>query len=161
MIAGIYNLRPGRLPMGSVKLLVLVWLVSEVVAFSFMVKVFGLGLTLLLTLGSTVLGVAMLRRLGMDAAQHLRRTMGQGGAKSDLVVDGSLTALGALLLIIPGFVSGLVGLALASPSVRQTLLSRFVTRDSPPARKPMGRNARPDVIDLSPDDWRVVDRTDR
>lgn len=161
MIAGFTNLRISRLPSGSVKIAILAWLIAEVMAFSLAVKTFGLGLTLMISIGLSVLGVAMLRRLGVEAAQHLRRTIGTGRVGGDRIVDGSLTALGALLLIIPGFVSDAVGLALSSPSIRQGLMARFVDSASAMPRKQMARREQPDVIDLSPDDWTVVERPKR
>ncbi|MCW6510189.1 FxsA family protein [Lichenifustis flavocetrariae] len=157
-----YNIRAGQWPLGNLKFLLLGWVVAEVLAFSFAVKLLGLGGTLLLMFATSVLGLTILRRLGLGAAQHLRRTMGMGGAPSEAFVDGSLTALGAVLLILPGFVSDAVGLSLATPSIRQTLAARFLMRrDGSPTQKPMGRKATPDVIDLSPDDWRVVDKSGR
>jgi UPF0716 protein FxsA len=161
MIAGFYSLRAGQIPAGSLKLVLLAWLVSEIVVFSLAAKVLGLGLTVLLTVGSSILGVALLRRLGVEAAQHLRRTMGGAGADSGVVVDGTLTAIGALLLIIPGFVSDAIGLALAAPSIRQAIAARFVAPARSDRSKPVGRKTQPDVIDLSPEDWTVVDKSSR
>jgi UPF0716 family protein affecting phage T7 exclusion len=57
--------------------------------------------------------------------------------------DAMLAALGAFLLVIPGFAAGLAGLALFSPSVRQALARRF-------GRKRQG----PKAFDLEPGDWR-------
>ena len=156
-----YNIRAGQWPLGNLKLLLLGWAVSELLAFSLAVKLIGLGGTLVLMLATSVLGVTILRRVGMGAAQHLRRTMGMGGAPNEAFVDGSLTALGAILLILPGFVSDAVGLSLATPSIRQNLAARFLKPRDGSAPKPMGRKAKPDVIDLSPDDWRVVDKSGR
>ena len=108
---------------------------------------------------SGCLGFAILRRVGMGAAQHLRRAMASGGAANAAFVDGTLTALGAVLLILPGFVSDAVGLALASPSLRQALAARVLTPGATPERA--ARHPSPDVIDLAPEDWRVVDKSGR
>ena len=156
-----FSLNIGRWPAGGLKGVLAGWLVAEVLAFCLAVKLLGVGGTLLLGLITTLLGAAMLRRLGLDAARQLGRAMTAGGASNDAFVDGALTALGALLLILPGFVSDAVGLALATPSVRQAVVARLLAPTSQPGARPVGRRASPDVIDLAPEDWRVVDRTGR
>ena len=146
------------LRLGSVKTLLVGWVLAEVVALVLAIKTLGLGGTILLAIASSLLGILMLRRLGLDAARQLRATMGGGAPEGD-VLDGMLSALGALLLILPGFVSDLAGLALAAPSVRQALAARMgglVRHTGARAR----RGSAPDVIDLSPAEWRVVDRSE-
>lgn len=152
-------LNTGRWPVRSLKGLLAGWLIAEVLAFCLAVKLLGVGGTMLLGLVTTLLGMAMLRRLGLDAARRLRRAMVSGTSNDDFV-DGTLTAVGAVLLIVPGFVSDAAGLALASPSVRQAVAARIVDQEVRPAAQ-RGRSANADVIDLSPDDWRIVDKAER
>ncbi len=61
--------------------------------------------------------------------------------------SGALAALGAILLVIPGFLSDCVGLALLLPSWRHQEL----------AAKPRD----PNVIDLTPQDWHRIDDKER
>lgn len=152
-----FSLGAGRLSFNTLKGVITTWLIGEIVAFALAVKLLGFGLTVLLMFVTSLLGVAMLRRIGLGAAQQLRRSMASGGTSSSAFVDGTLTALGAVLLILPGFVSDAVGLVLATPSLRQALAARFLAGGTAPVR-PAQRGA-PDVIDLTPDDWRVVDKT--
>jgi UPF0716 protein FxsA len=56
-----------------------------------------------------------------------------------------MQALASILLILPGFASDFVGLALKSPSVRQNLARRLRARSG---------NADPRLIDLDPREWR-------
>jgi UPF0716 protein FxsA len=154
-----FFLQFGRWPVTGLKGVVLAWLVAEVLAFCLAIKLLGVGGTVVLGLVTTLLGVATLRRLGLDAARHLRRSM--TADRNDAFVDGTLAALGAVLLIVPGFVSDAMGLALASPSIRQRLATRLVARTVAPGARPSGRPTHPEVIDLSPEDWRVVDKTGR
>ena len=158
---GVFFLNAGRWPMNSLKGLFVGWLVAEVLAFCLAVKLLGIGGTFLLGLVTTLLGMAMLRRLGVDAARQLRRAMMTGGAGNDAFVDGTLSALGAVLLIVPGFVSDAVGLALATPSIRQAIAVRIIGHGSQPAGQPARRRTDPSIIDLSPDDWRIVDKAER
>ena len=139
----------------QLKPLLLGWAVAEVLALFIVVKMLGLGGAVLLTIGSSLLGVVLLRRLGLGAAQGLRGAMAGGASPQGALLDGMLAALGALLLILPGFVSDLAGLALASSSVRQTIATRFGPGGAPPQRRP---GTAPDVIDLAPGEWTVVER---
>ena len=137
------------------KPLLIGWAVAEVLALLIAVKTLGFGGAILLTIGSSLLGVVLMRRLGLGAAQHLRAAIGGGAAPQGALLDGMLAALGALLLILPGFVSDLAGLALAAPSVRQAIAARFGAAGPVPSRRSA---AKPDVIDLSPAEWTVVER---
>jgi UPF0716 protein FxsA len=55
-----------------------------------------------------------------------------------------------VLLVLPGFVSDLVGLALAAPSLRGWIARRFA-----PETIVTTRRTPRDVIDLDPQDWRA------
>jgi UPF0716 protein FxsA len=146
------SFRPGPLTIGLV-----VWLVGEVGAFLFVVQRIGLGGAVLVGIATTFLGVAMLRRVGQGAITSLRRAVQGAEPSPGAMLDGSLAALGAVLLILPGFLSDLIGLALAAPSVRQWLAHRFgsVARPGRAALRP-----RPGMIELSPGDWRRVDEVE-
>ena len=78
-----------------------------------------------LGVGTTLLGLLDIRRL----VTYLRGRMGWSGEKqaqpSSKLVDGGLQALGAVLLILPGFASDLVGLALKSPPIRGDIAQRL------------------------------------
>ena len=144
-----------RWPVG-LRWMALAWLVAEVVVFMALVHSIGLGATLLLGLGTTVLGFVTLRRVGLDTLRTLRQSIAAGGAPQSVgLLDGLLSGLGAILLVIPGFVANAVGLALMAPSARGALIQRFGEDGSRLARKP----ARPGVIDLEPSDWTPIDRT--
>lgn len=141
-----------------VKLLVLGWLLSEVLLLMLVVRMLGFGGAVLLGIVTSLLGVMALRRLGLNATRTLRTAMAGREAPDGAVLDGVLGALGGLLLILPGFISDLVGLALITPSVRQSLRSRL----GPPRQETRNGQARTSgVIDLAPNEWSVVDRPHR
>ena len=143
---------------GSLKRFLLAWAVSEIVALALVIRMLGIGGALLLTAATSVVGLLVLRRAGVAAAAQWRRGFGPPPSPSSGVIDSTATALGALLLILPGFVSDLAGLALATPSVRQQLIARFGGQANSPMPQARGRRPPPpDVIDLSPDDWTIVD----
>lgn len=118
------------------------WLLLEVFVFIFIAQSIGLFAALLLTLATSSIGFADARRL----FDYLKRRTARGrdqGRDQGAVFDGALQALGSLLLLIPGFASDFVGLALKSPSVRADV-----------ARRLAAKRADPRMIDLSPGEWR-------
>ncbi len=142
-------------------LLVFLWLVAEVAAFGMIARAVGFGGALFLCLLTSLVGVAMLRRLGVATAWRLRRAMAAraqeaAGLSRDAVVDGGLAAIGSILLILPGFVSDLCGLALAAPSVRAWLGERF--QNGRTSRGP-GRKSGPTLVELDPEEWSRTDAT--
>ena len=136
--------------------MILAWIVAELLVFAAVVHLVGLGGAILLGLLTTVLGVVTLRRVGLDAARSLRVAMAGRQPSDGALLDGMLTALGALLLIWPGFIANFVGCALAASSIRTWTARRF--GGSLPADARLRSRTRPDVIDLAPEDWRPVDR---
>ena len=154
MVGAFFNFK-AALPGVRIRTLLLGWVVAEVLALVLVIKLIGFGGAVLLGALSSVAGVMMLRRIGLEAAARLGRTM-NSGAPDGVLFDGTLAALGALLMILPGFASDVVGLALAAPSVRQWVRLRFGGKPDGAQQRQAGRS-RPDVIDLAPTDWRVVE----
>ena len=83
--------------------------------------------------------------------QMLRRKMMNTSGFRIVSLEGaaatatSLKIIGALLLVIPGFFAGVVGLALLTPSIR-TLITGRVAR----------KMENPREFDLKADDWREI-----
>jgi UPF0716 protein FxsA len=143
-----------RLPV-RLKWIVLGWLVAECLIFAFLVRTIGFGATILLGLGTTVLGLVTLRRLGTEALVSLRGAVEGRRPADGALLDGMLGGLGALLLIIPGFLANLAGLALAAPSVRRKATALFGADAMLAGGRP--RRSGADVVDLGPADWRAID----
>jgi UPF0716 protein FxsA len=144
-------------------LLVLIWLIAEFAAFGLIAHSVGFGGALFLCLLTSLVGVAMLRRLGLSTAWRLRRAMAarpqdEAGLSHDALVDGGLAAVGSILLILPGFVSDLCGLALAAPSVRGWLGDKF---QNGRAGGGPGRRSGPTLVELDPEEWSRTDHADQ
>lgn len=118
------------------------WLAAEIVAFYIVAHALGLFAAILLGVATSVFGLADVKRLLL----YWRA----GSARADgATLDSSLQALGALLLILPGFASDFVGLALKSPSFRAAVAGRLR------GRSPSGA---PGIVDLAPHEWKNVTR---
>jgi|SRR5579885_1924340 UPF0716 protein FxsA len=144
-----------RLPVLGLSYLAL-WLAAELLTFGLMVYLIGLTGTVLLCVLTTLTGFASLRRMGQTAGARLRRAFswrsgGEARLSREAVLDSSLEGLGAILLILPGFVSDFAGLALAAPSFRLWVTERLKMSDA--ARLADARSRGPLLIELAPEEW--------
>ena len=95
-------------------------------------------LTLGLTVFTSVLGFLILRQQPGRLFLSIRTNLDQGLIPTHSVVESAIVMCGALLLMFPGFVTDILGLATLIPAVRermaQRVIQRFVMRfpDSPP-----------------------------
>src|SRR5574343_371104 len=98
------------------------WPLVEIALFVTLGAALGLWLTLLVVLGTALLGVAILRGLGLRSAVQVRSSMGD--LRDPLKAAGSdaLRAVAAVLLILPGFLTDIIGLLLLVPLVRAALV---------------------------------------
>ncbi len=115
-------------------------------AFNLVAGWTGGSLAFFLFLMKTVLGTLFVTRVIRQKLSGLLRRGGGG-----IILDGRtaseawLKGLGGILLIIPGFLAGVAGLALLTPSVRHWFVRRSAARRQDPRE-----------IDLSNKDWREV-----
>ncbi len=77
--------------------------------------------TIVLLIVDSILGSWLLRREGARAWQRFRETLGQARIPAVEVVDGALIIFGGALLLTPGFVTDIVGLACLIPPTRKLL----------------------------------------
>ena len=89
----------------------------------------GLGWTLVLLLASALLGSWLLRREGARAFRALRDAAQAGRTPAKETAEGAVVLVGGLLMILPGFLSDVVGILLLLPPVR-TLAGRLVLRSA-------------------------------
>lgn len=100
-------------------LLVLVaWFVVEVALLLLVGSWLGVGWTLLVLLGTSVLGGVLLRSQGRRTISALRQAQAHQRSGGRELADGALGGVGALLLVLPGFGSDLLGLLLVLPPTR-------------------------------------------
>jgi UPF0716 protein FxsA len=115
--------------------------------------------TLGILLAVSVLGAWMVRSEGWRAWTRLQRTLGEGRVPGKELIDGGLILVGGALLLTPGFVTDLIGLACVLGPTRAVLnavvrrrlearagavATRMVRRAAPRGRPP----ADDDVVDV-------------
>jgi UPF0716 protein FxsA len=126
--------------------------VAEIAAFAAVASFVGFAMAFVLLIAVSLAGIALLRNLGAGAITRLRTGAGQAEIRSvNLDGAGIGAALGAILLIIPGFITGLLGALAIFPLGRKWLamaLRRVLMSGQP--------RSGPPIIDLEPDGWRQL-----
>lgn len=92
-------------------------------------KTIGLGWTILALLLLTVLGTWLMRREGSRTWKALREASQSGQMPSREIADGVLVLIGGAFLLLPGFVSDIIGLFFVLPFTRvfaRRILEAFV-----------------------------------
>ncbi len=126
--------------------------VAELVTFIVVASQVGFGLALLALFAVSATGAVVLRFAG---GSHIERAKVMLGPQriSALQADGGglLTLLAGFLLLLPGFITGLMGALLLIAPLRRMIgaaVQRAAGRPVPPSE--------PGVVDLAPDDWQHV-----
>jgi UPF0716 protein FxsA len=104
-------------------ILLLTYPLAEIAGFVLIGGWIGVLPTLGLVILSAVVGVFLLRRQAMVAGQGLRGSLQGIRGPVDTLADGALVALGAILLIVPGFLSDLAAIPLLIPPLRRAVLA--------------------------------------
>lgn len=82
--------------------------------------------TLALVILTGVAGAALARREGWRAFQRFSSALARGEVPTDAMLDGLAVMLGGTLLVTPGVLTDLVGLALLLPPSRRFFKSRVM-----------------------------------
>jgi UPF0716 protein FxsA len=117
-------------------LLLILWPVAEVYVAIKVADWIGLLPMLLLLVAGWPLGLWALRSQGRVAWRRLGDAVGAGRAPGREVLNGALVLLGGLLMLVPGFITDVLGAVLLLPPTRalaratleRNLQSRFVVR---------------------------------
>jgi UPF0716 protein FxsA len=91
------------------------YVLVELVAVIALTYTIGFGWTVLLLLGTFVLGLAV---AGSQATRQLQRLRSGLATPEGAATDGVLIALGSVLTIVPGFITSVLGLLLLLPPTR-------------------------------------------
>jgi UPF0716 protein FxsA len=95
--------------------------VVEIAAVVAVASWIGIGWTLLLLLGLSLLGVLLLRREGTRAWRSFSAAVAEGRPPGREALDGMLVLAGAVLIVLPGFVTDVLALLCLLPFSRRLL----------------------------------------
>lgn len=117
-------------------LLLVLGVVLEVAVIIGVVRLIGGWWTIGLLLAESALGAWLVTREGGRAWRALREAVRSGTMPGREVADAMLVLLGGLLLLLPGFVTDVIGFVLVLPFTRgpaRRLLARVVGGRMPPS----------------------------
>jgi UPF0716 protein FxsA len=103
------------------------WPAVEVFAFIEVGRAIGWLLAVVLLLGGSVLGAQLLRIQGRSTIERVSLAVSEHRPPARPAIDGLLGFLGAGLLMVPGFVTDVLGALLLFPLTR-TLARRWLSR---------------------------------
>jgi UPF0716 protein FxsA len=138
-----------------IPLLLIAWFAAELFVVIEVAGALGVGATILLLILSWPLGWWALKAQGRAAWRRLSAAVAEGRSPGREVLDGVLVLVGGLLLIVPGFISDVLGaLALLPPTrallrrgLARNLQSRFVVNATR-----FGNGSRPYDVDSTATD---------
>jgi UPF0716 protein FxsA len=155
------------MPLIIIPILLILLPVIEIAVFIYVGQAIGIWKVLALVLLSAVLGALLLRYQSIGLIKKINRDIRQGRMPETGLIDGVFIVVGAILLIIPGFVTDVFGLLLMMPFVRAAIRhfvkSRVVFTSFRTGGSPGGGHRHRDdgVVDLSPEDFERREDRDR
>jgi UPF0716 protein FxsA len=127
---------------------------AELVVFLLVVWAIGILPTLALMILTSFAGGLVLRHAGRGGIGHVRVAMGGTGAAQGAIDGGGrmIFAVSGILLLLPGFITDLLGVGLLVRPIRARLAAAIGRAVGVP-----GATTGPgSVLDLAPDEWRPV-----
>ncbi len=112
------------------KFLVLLLLIplAEVAVFIEVGDEIGALWTVLLTIGTAALGIALVKIQGIRTVLAARQQVAQGQLPAGTMIEGVMLLLAGTMLLIPGFISDTLGFLLLIPAVRSHFAAAIMSR---------------------------------
>jgi UPF0716 protein FxsA len=121
----------------SLSTFILLFVVAEMALLITMGRYFGVLPTIVIVLGGGIAGAWLARWQGLRTAIRARNRLASGVLPTAEMTDGLLIAVAAVLLILPGVLSDILGLALLFPPTRAVLRRAVIGQFT--RRSPLGR----------------------
>ncbi|MBF8779578.1 FxsA family protein [Pseudomonas fulva] len=140
-------------------LLFLIFPVLELFVFVKVSAAIGFFPALLLVIAGSALGILVMRLAGLATALRTRESLQRGELPAEDMFQGLMMALAGVLLLIPGFISDVLGLLCLLPFTRRLIARKLrqraeaqamrqrAFRDDPLAGRPQEGGQRPNVIE--------------
>lgn len=109
----------------------IIFVLIPVVELSVLIRVgevLGSWNTVALVILTAVVGVSLVRSQGLSTLMSVQKKLAAGEAPGQEIVEGMMLAMAGILLLIPGFVTDLIGLILLTPITRAPLARYFYQR---------------------------------
>ena len=112
-------------------IMLIIFVLIPVVELSVLIRVgevLGSWTTVALVILTAVVGVSLVRSQGVSTLMSVQKKLALGEAPGQEIVEGMMLAVAGILLLIPGFVTDLIGLILLTPITRAPLARYFYQR---------------------------------
>jgi len=113
------------------KLLLLIFILVPVVEIYLLITVGGIIgpiPTILLVIGTAVVGVQLLRQQGLSTLARLQNSVQQGKLPTTVMLEGVILLVCGALLLTPGFFTDAIGFLMLVPHLRRWVVERLVRR---------------------------------
>lgn len=102
--------------------------------------------TILLLIGTAVLGTYLLRTQGLATLQKVQTTLEQGQIPTEALLEGGFILFGGALLLTPGFITDMAGLFCLFPPSRRFLANQIIKHLQLKYSSSSGYSRRPIVV---------------
>ena len=117
-----------------------IWLIFQVGG------AFGAGATIGLIVVTAVVGAALAKHQGFAVIQRVQRAMHTGQEVGTSMIEAAMVLAAGIMMLLPGFITDGVGIALLVPPVRRLLARALVARFA--SRMQHGHGAGPGFVVL-------------
>lgn len=90
--------------------------------------IIGVGWTILIVIGTALLGASLLRQQGLATWSRLNQSIAQGQLPPTILVEGIFLLLSGAFLLTPGFFTDAIGFLFLMPPVRKFIASYLLRR---------------------------------
>ncbi|WP_455474228.1 FxsA family protein [Bartonella sp. B30(2025)] len=137
-------------------------LLIEIAGFIFVGKIIGIFATLMLVVLTTMVGSILLRIQGISLLKNIQRELTQGRKLENDVINDVFIIISAILLILPGFVSDLLGILLLIKPFRTIIWYLFLSFNNTNRydNNANTKNESEKTIDLQVEDYKVYNEKD-
>ncbi|WP_455482059.1 FxsA family protein [Bartonella sp. B35(2025)] len=140
-------------------IIALIILLVEISSFIFVEEKIGLFATLSLVILTTMMGTVLLRIKGIILLRNIKRKLIQGHPLENYIINDVFIIIGAILLILPGFVSDILGILLLikpSHTVVWYLFLSFYNKNNTYMKNNAGIKSE-EIIELKAKDYKIYD----
>jgi len=126
---------------------------AEIIFFIAVAALIGWLSAVALFLTTSVAGVMLLKRSGRADLERFRAAFARDGIRAvHLESPGLATIVGGILLVLPGFITDILGVALFVPVLRRWGAAWLASA----ARERRRASRDPSIIDLEPSEWQQI-----
>lgn len=100
--------------------------VAEIYVLIAVGSVIGAGWTILLLIATTVIGMLLVRLQGLAVFHRAQAALARGDVPAKEMLEGLAMLPSGFLLLLPGFITDLIGVVLFVPLIRRALLLTLI-----------------------------------